>query len=231
MSRVTGADLRAEGLSTQEQAWAAAAAAALGKDGRPVRIAVDGLEHLGTPAFSVPVNGPLGVRNLGGQAVWQSLAVTGVPVQALPAGRAGMRVTRRFMTLDGAPLDLDHVRQNTVFVLVLEGKAEDGQPHRALLMQGLPAGWEIAGRIAAGKVSGMEWLGEVMETEAQPAADDRFAAVVALGADKPAFRVAVRLRAVTPGSFELPGADVADMYRPAIFARQAAGRIAVLAPE
>ena len=231
VAALPGADFRAEGLSTQEQAWAVAASAALGKAGRPVRIAVDGLEHVGTPSFSVPVSGPVGVRNLGGQAVWQSLAVTGVPVQPLPAGRAEMRVTRKFMTLDGAPLDLEHLRQNTVFVLLLEGKAEDGQPHRALLMQGLPAGWEIAGRIAAGKVSGMEWLGEMTETEAQPAVDDRFAAVVALGTDKPEFRVAVRVRAVTPGGFELPGAEVTDMYRPAIFARQATGRITVLAPE
>jgi hypothetical protein len=142
-----------------------------------------------------------------------------------------MRVTRRVLGLDGAAVDLEKLKQNTVFVLVLEGKAEDGQAHRAMLMQGLPAGWEIAGRIAAGKVSGMEWLGEVTETEAQPAADDRFAAVIALGVDKTEFKVAVRVRAVTPGRFELPGAELSDMYRPAVFARQAAGRISVLAAE
>jgi uncharacterized protein YfaS (alpha-2-macroglobulin family) len=55
--------------------------------------------------------------------------------------------------------------------------------------------------------------------------------VVGLGQDKPGFRIAVRLRAVTPGSFELPGAELADMYRPAIFARQGANRIAVLGPQ
>jgi uncharacterized protein YfaS (alpha-2-macroglobulin family) len=40
----------------------------------------------------------------------------------------------------------------------------------------------------------------------------------------------VRLRAVTPGVFELPGAELADMYRPGIFARQNTGRITVLPP-
>jgi uncharacterized protein YfaS (alpha-2-macroglobulin family) len=100
-----------------------------------------------------------------------------------------------------------------------------------MLLHGLPAGWEIAGRFGDGKVPGMDWLGELSETAAQPAADDRFAAVVDLSADKPSFRVAVRLRAVTPGDYELPGADLSDMYRPAVFARQAAGRITVLAPE
>ena len=34
---------------------------------------------------------------------------------------------------------------------------------------------------------------------------------------------------MTPGTFELPGAEVADMYRPAVFARQAAGRITIVA--
>ena len=126
-----------------------------------------------------------------------------------------MRITRQFFTLDGQPLDLDHLKQNTVFVLLLEGRAEDGQPHRAMVQHGLPAGWEIAARLTSGEVPGMAWLGKLTETEAQPAADDRYAAVVDLTSEKPAFRVAVRLRAVTPGTFELPGAEVADMYRPA----------------
>lgn len=97
-----------------------------------------------------------------------------------------------------------------------------------MLLQGLPAGWEIAGRIAPGTPDGMPWLGELTETEAEPAADDRFAAVLDLTADKPAFRVAVRLRAVTPGDYEIPGAELSDMYRPAVFARQGANRITVL---
>jgi alpha-2-macroglobulin len=121
-------------------------------------------------------------------------------------------------------------------VLVLEGKAEDGQSHQAMLMQGLPAGWEIAGRIAppsheGDKVPGMPWLDTLSATQAQPAADDRFAAILALDTDHPEFRVAVRIRAVTPGSFALPGAELTDMYRPSVFARQAEGRIKILPTE
>jgi alpha-2-macroglobulin len=142
-----------------------------------------------------------------------------------------MRVTRKFFTSTGDTLDLDQLKQNTVFVLLIEGRADDAQDHRAVLVQGLPAGWEIAGRLASGKTAGMPWLGELTETEAQPAADDRFSATVQLTKDQPTFRIAVRLRAVTPGIFELPGAVLSDMYRPAIFARQNTGRIKVLAPE
>jgi uncharacterized protein YfaS (alpha-2-macroglobulin family) len=182
---------------------------------------------------AVALTGPVSVsvRNLGDQAVLRTVSATGVPVTALAAARSGMRLGRQFMTMDGQPLDLDKLRQNTIFVLVLEGRAEDGQPHRAMLQHGLPAGWEIAGRFGAGDAPGLSWLGGLSEVEAQPAADDRYAAVVALTAEKPAFKLAIRVRAVTPGTYELPGAEVADMYRPGVFARQNAGRITVQALE
>ena len=231
LASLPGADLRPENLSTQEQAWAAAAAAVLGRDGRPVRITLDGNAVPPTPALSLALTGPATVRNLDRSPVWQTLSATGVPTEPLPAGRNGMRVSRKFYATNGDTLNLDDLRQNTVFVLLVEGRADDGQDHRAMLLQGLPAGWEIAGRMAAGKVGGMAWLGELSETEAQPAADDRFAATFKLTKDEPSFRVAVRLRAVTPGSFEMPGTVLADMYRPGVFARQNTARVKVQAAE
>jgi uncharacterized protein YfaS (alpha-2-macroglobulin family) len=226
-----GADLAADSLSTQEQSWAAAAGAVLNRNGAPARIALNGNALAPGPFVAAALTGPATARNLGDAAVWRAVSVTGVPAAALPAARSQMRITRQFKTLNGQPLDLDHLTQNTVFVLVLEGKAEDGQPHRAMLQHGLPAGWEIAGRLAGGDAPGMPWLGKLSDPEAQPAADDRYAAVVALTEEKPDFRLAVRVRAVTPGTYELPGAEVADMYRPGLFARQAAGRITVLGTE
>jgi uncharacterized protein YfaS (alpha-2-macroglobulin family) len=225
-----GADVKAEAMSTQEQAWAVAAAAALGKDGRPAHIAV-GTADLTAPVVSVAVEASVAARNLSDRPVWQSLAVSGVPAQAPPPARAGMRITRQFLTLTGDKLDLDQLKQNTMFYLVLEGRAEDGQDHRALVTAGLPAGWEIAARLGEGEPASAGFLGKLSATEAQPAADDRYAAVVALTGKSGDFRLAVRLRAVTPGNFELPGAEVADMYRPGVFARQAAGRVTVLPAE
>lgn len=231
LSVMPGADLAADTLSTQEQAWAAAAGAVLGRNGTLARIALDGHDLPPAPVVSVALTGPVTARNLADQPVWRAVSVTGIPATPLPAARAGMRITRQFKTLDGQALDLDHLKQNTVFVLVLEGKAEDGQAHRAMVQHGLPAGWEIAGRLGGGDAPGMAWLGKLSEPEAQPAADDRYAAVVALTPEQPEFRLAVRLRAVTPGSYELPGAALADMYRPGVFARQAAGRITVQGAE
>jgi uncharacterized protein YfaS (alpha-2-macroglobulin family) len=228
MADLPGADLDPRVLSTQELAWTAAAAEVLGRGAAPPRLSVGGRVQAGV--LSIALAGPETVRNLGHDAVWHSVSVRGVPLAPAPASRAQMRVTRQFFAADGGTLDLDHLTQNTEFVELLEGTAQDGQDHRAMLLQGLPAGWEIAGRLASGTQDSMPWLGTLSETEAQPGADDRYAAVLDLTADKPAFRVAVRLRAVTPGDYEFPGAELSDMYRPTVFARQTANRIAVLPP-
>ena len=222
-----GADLSADTLSTQEQAWLVAAAGVLRGDGSP-RVEADGHDLVATT--QVTLDRPLHVRNTGSEPLWASVSAAGVLREAPPASRNRMRVSRRFFTLDGGTLDLDHLRQNTVFVLLLEGRAEDAQPHRAMLLQGLPAGWENAGLIS-GKPESLPFLGALTETEATPAADDRYAAVLALTPEVPEFRVAVRLRATTPGSYELPGAELSDMYRPVLYARQGANRVSVLPRE
>ena len=49
--------------------------------------------------FAVPLNASHQHFNLGDTPVFQSLAVTGVPVQAEPAARAGMRILRQFLAL------------------------------------------------------------------------------------------------------------------------------------
>jgi uncharacterized protein YfaS (alpha-2-macroglobulin family) len=41
------------------------------------------------------------------------------------------------------------------------------------------------------------------------------------------FVLAYVARAVTPGDFFLPGAEAKDMYRPAVYARTAPGRLRV----
>lgn len=232
VASLPGPDLDPAYLSTQELAWTTTAAAVLGRNGEKPVVALNGKPQAPQAGVvTVALSGPETVRNLGKNPVWQSVSIRGVPLVAAPAARAKMRITRRFFASDGSTLDLDHLTQNTDFVLLLEGHAEDGQDHRAMVMQGLPAGWEIARRIEDAKAAGLDFLSDLTETEAEPAADDRFAAVVDLTSEKPDLRVAVRLRAVTPGDYEIPGAELSDMYRPTIFARQTANRIKVLPRE
>jgi hypothetical protein len=156
------------------------------------------------------------------------VATTGIPREAQPAARQGLTIRRHFHALDGSALNLDTLRAGDGFILILEVRADADDRHQLLLQQGLPAGWEITGRFGAGEVSGLPWLGALTAIDSQPALDDRFAAAVTLEGENRMARIAIRLRAVTAGSFELPGAEARDMYRPALFARQNTGRITIL---
>jgi len=228
-SRIPGPEFTPASSNTQEKGWALLAAAVLGRDGRPVRVALNGAA-LDPPATLIvaPLTGPATMRNAGDGPVWATTSITGIPATALPAGRNAMRIARRFFTLTGQPLNLDQLRSGTSFILQVEGRAEDGQDHQAMLQQGLPAGWEVQARLPAGDIPGMAWVGTLTEPASTPALDDRVAAAVDLTAQQQVIRLAWRLRATTPGRYELPGAEMADMYRPELFARQATARITVL---
>lgn len=223
-----GPELSPGSTSTQEQAWAVLLAASLGRDGRPARIAIDGQERAGEPVLSLTVpEGGLTARNVADRPVVQSVSVTGLPAQPLPAARLGMRVSRRFLTLEGTDVNLDMLRQGDRFILLLEARSETGEAHRSLLQQGLPAGWEVETQLPSGTVSGMPFLGTLTAPDSVAALDDRVAVAMTLTPGAPLARVAVVVRAVTAGSFELPGAQLEDMYRPGVFARQNSGRLTI----
>jgi uncharacterized protein YfaS (alpha-2-macroglobulin family) len=231
LGRLPGADLLPANTSTQEQAWAVAAAQALGRDGRPARIALDGRDLPVAAVVGAALAGNATAQNRGQAAVVQAVSVVGVPTSPLPAASQGMRVARRFFAMDGQALNLDALRAGTDFVVLLEARALTNESHMAMVLQGLPAGWEITGRLPAGEVQGMPWLGTLTEPDSMPARDDRFAAAVTLTPEQSLARLAVRVRAVTAGRFDLPGMEAQDMYRPGVFARQNSARIVVLGPD
>ncbi|MFB9971575.1 hypothetical protein ACFFMP_16895 [Pseudoroseomonas cervicalis] len=119
------------------------------------------------------------------------------------------------------------LRQGDRFILLLEARSETGEAHRSLLQQGLPAGWEVETQLPSGTVSGMPFLGTLTAPDSVAALDDRVAVAMTLTPGAPLARVAVVVRAVTAGSFELPGAQLEDMYRPGVFARQNSGRLTI----
>src|SRR6202000_1443155 len=96
-------------------------AALSGRNGEPAQITLDGKALPPAALVSAPLTGQMTATNAGKKPVWQSVSVTGVLAQAPPAARDGMRISRRFFTLDGKPLDLDQLTQNNTFVLLLEG--------------------------------------------------------------------------------------------------------------
>jgi len=128
---------------------------------------------------------------------------------------------------------IDQVKQTDMFVVVLEGSTQSYVEHQALIVDLLPAGFEVENaRLAdAQSVSQLSWLPEQTPTVYTEFLDDRFVAALDLGYGRRDFRVAYLVRAVTPGVYSLPAAEVEDMYQPQYRARTATGRVTVTAAQ
>ncbi len=222
-------------LSTQEMAWLVLASQGLIGSAGPMHIAVDGkVERRPGEAFYRRLALAAGqqsmtVENRGKGSLYQVMTVTGVPEVPLPAEEEGFTLRRRVFDLKGVPAPLADMKQGESYVVLLEGRSEDGRSHRALIVDLLPAGWEIE-NAALGQgvpLDSFPWLGKLTETEHREARDDRFAAAVNLTPRETNFRTAYIVRAVTPGDFVLPGSYIEDMYRPDLSARGSAGRITI----
>lgn len=249
IDRLTASPHSAERLNTQEKAWLLAAAHALNKGGSAA-LSVDGKSVTGMtlPAAFAPSTSQIAagyeIVNTGPRDLWRTLVIRGAPTVAPSAMEAGYSLKKEYFDLDGNPLDPSHLRQNDRLIVSLSGAASDDANHRSVIVDLLPAGWEIEAPITRAEEYG--FLGPLSTARVIEARDDRFVAAFDLGedlagvrrrfrfveqndADKAdhlaaeAFNLAYLVRIVTPGVFTLPEAVVEDMYRPGVMARTSAG--------
>ena len=231
VDRVQLANLVAQGgpanrLSTQEAAWTLRAAIAVGAeahglvlDGRPVAGNVVRLFD-GTPAV---------IRNAGDSGVTVTITTVGVPVEAPKAGGVGYTITRSHYTADGEPTDLSNVRVGDRLVVVLEVRPDRGVAGgRLMIDDALAAGFEIESPnlLREGDIRALDWLRVNVGAEMTEARSDRFLAAVDWTTGEP-LRLAYVMRAVSPGTYHYPAAQVEDMYRPANFAVSATGSVTI----
>jgi uncharacterized protein YfaS (alpha-2-macroglobulin family) len=219
-------------LSTQEAGWALLATHAL-------------IDRQGTAGFTVngaPVTGPLVrvldadtaagaaqvIANDTGRDQTVTLTTFGVPEVPEPAGGNGYAISRQWYTLDGAPADPSTIRQGTRLVAVVEVVPYAGGEARLMIDDPLPAGFEIdnPNLLLGGEIAAFDWLDTMADTRFTEFRQDRFLAAVDWTTDQ-TFRLAYVVRAVSPGTFHLPAASVADMYRPDYRAQSEAGRITI----
>lgn len=236
---------RVDETTTQEQAWLVLAARALSGGGE-LAYSVDGQAKKSTsePVVLNPDGAALArglhIRNDGDKPVWLQVTARGVPKDPQPAATQGLTVERSYYTLDGQPADLATLRQNDRVIVSLEGRNLEGGYHEAVLLDLLPAGLEIESVLNDDTIKSFPFLSAITPTRIAEARDDRFFAAFdlgkrpyrnwwAFGDDKPgySFHVAYIARAVTPGSFALPAAQVSDMYAPRFYGRTAMGRITI----
>jgi uncharacterized protein YfaS (alpha-2-macroglobulin family) len=237
IDRIAELFAKADRTSTQEQAWLLLAAEAAAKlTGNSMTVAVgdkqpetrDKAEYF---RRVVGANAPvLSVANRGTQPLWRSVSITGVEKAELPAESHGYTVSRQVYGPDGKAADLSKAKQTDLFVVVLTGIRKDsGQDARALIVDLLPAGFEIQNVTApTGDTSGAySWLKDLSTPDYSEGRDDRYIAALDLSNGTANFTLAYVVRAITPGTFKYPALDVEDMYDPETYGRTAMSALTV----
>ena len=225
MDRIAELFASAERTSTQEQAWLLMAAEAAGRiSGGTMTLAENaGVPQTGTaPSYVRRKLGsgaaPVTIANRGDKPVWRTVSLTGVPGAALPEESKGYTVSRTVYRRDGTPADPARMEQGDLYVVVIAGsRADTTVAARALVVDLLPAGFEIEAPAAAGgdKSAAYPWLKKTTDTAYTEARDDRYITALDLGPKTKGFTLAYVVRAVTPGAFEYPATVAEDMYDPA----------------
>lgn len=222
--------------STQENAWMVLAARAFAREAQRVSLSIDGTEHKGNYFRTIRAADLQGktvrIANNGDRPVQVVIGIRGAPVDAEPAAEKGFKISRSYRMLDGTPIaDVTKVTQNERMVVVLRAVPTELVAGRLLLVDFLPAGFEIDNPrlVAGGETGNLKWLGQMSETAHSEFRDDRFvAAFDRRDGDKNPITVAYIVRAVSPGKYAHPPAMIEDMYRPDRFARTEAGTLEVV---
>jgi uncharacterized protein YfaS (alpha-2-macroglobulin family) len=229
-------DLRGKATytSTQEQTWMVLAATALLKEADKMKLSVDGQDKAGAfyksyKALTLDAK-PVTIRNLSPVPVKLTVDVSGNPAQPLPAASEGYAIERSFYKIDGTKADVTKVRQTDRFVVVLKLTEAAAENADLLVVDNLPAGFEIDNPDLVGgtDLSGFDWLETSVTPDHTEYRDDRFVATFKRAPSQSAFfHVAYTVRAVAPGSYVLPAATAEDMYRPWRYGRTGAGMVEV----
>lgn len=230
----------AQGLTTQEQAQLLLAADGLIARAQGLKVSLNG--QAGGPAWGYEalaaiLNAGATFRNDGAGPVWRSVTVVGAPAQAPPAASQGISIEKRLFALNGAAIDPQSIRQGDRLVVALSGAPQGQRLIPAVLVDLLPAGFEIESVLGPADGQGQpQWdgrrvdgpfafLGAISYANITESRDDRFVAAVDLrGAG---FTLAYVVRAVTPGAFTNPGAVIEDMYKPGVYGRSAPGQVRI----
>ncbi|WP_462322856.1 alpha-2-macroglobulin family protein, partial [Halochromatium sp.] len=186
---------------------------------------------------SAPASGSasaLKIANAGDRPLTAMLTRTGIPAVPAPAGGHGYSIERSYYDLEGRRVDPTQITQGARLVVLITVRADQQRAARLLINDPLPAGLEIDNPhlLRSGSIEGLPWLNLVTEPAHIAFGSDRFAAAVERERRDPrSFQLAYVVRAISPGRFAHPAAQVEAMYQPSLRARTASGFMAISAPE
>lgn len=221
--------LAGQPLSPQEAVWSLLAAGALSPDLASTGFALNDAPVQGALIRDVTAEGAGAVLSNGsGRATQVTLTLSGVPVVPEPAGGKGYSITRDYYTDTGEHVDPSQIEQGARLVTVLTVTPHNSGGGRLMIDDPLPAGFEIENPnlLEAGDVAALDWLNAQTDVSVSEFREDRFLTAIDW-TDKTDFRLAYRVRAITPGTFAHPAASVMDMYRPENRGWTNSGRVTV----
>jgi hypothetical protein len=226
-------------FSTQEAVWLLLAAHGLNKtpSREPINILLNNKpliaenSPLRVDFTSAEFQQVIEISNQSKEDLWQHVALTGIPATKPEAIDQGVSITRQYYDFEGKELDPASVKQGTQMVVVLKIDPKDAMPHQWLVVDFLPAGFEIENaRLSQNKNNlTFPWLGESTTAQFIEPRDDRFVSSV-LSKDSQTIQLAYVVRAVSIGNYVRPGLFVEDMYSPKYYARSEEKTTQILAP-
>ncbi|MBY9066552.1 alpha-2-macroglobulin family protein [Hyphomonas sp. WL0036] len=240
----------AQTLTTQEKAYLLLAVNSLMQGESNVQVKVEGLGNGNDndrqyQLSEAQAKSGVSFRLGGDKPLFRTVLVTGAPSAPPPAVASKLEVDKRFYALSGSQVKLDQIDQGERIVVALTITPQERRVNPVIVADLLPAGFEIETilRPADGRLVEYDWrsgedkvrsgafgfLGEIARPQSSQSQDDRF--VAAIDVIEEPVTLAYVVRAVTPGSFAIPGVVAEDMYRPEVFARSAPGRVTVLASQ
>jgi uncharacterized protein YfaS (alpha-2-macroglobulin family) len=204
---------------------------------KDLKLEINGAERAGGYAAQMTgkslLENPLTIANRTGEPVSAVLTTVAAPADPLPAGGDGFAIERTYYTLDGEEANITEAQQNERYVVVLKVTEHNDWPSRIIITDLLPAGLEIdnPSLVDSAKLANFDWLGETEAAHTEFRYDRFVAAFNRSEGDNRDVTLAYVVRAVTPGTYDLPAAQVEDMYRPQYSARTATGRMQVVKAE
>lgn len=224
---------RADYTSTQEDSWTLLAAAALGRDAGDGSVTIGGEPVTGQVYrrfTDAELATSLEVVNTGSERTEAKVTVTGYPMTPPEAVSNGFTITREYFLPDGSRVDpgLTTIAQNERLVVVLKVRPRSLGSGQYVVADPLPAGFEIENpNLGTGEgVADFDWLSldGAIHVESRT---DQYVAAFRYFSEAGSFTTAYLVRAVSPGTFVLPGATVEDMYRPELRASTGSGSVEV----
>lgn len=220
-------------LSTFEKAWLIRVADMFAKRQVPFKMMVNAEERPVEKEFKQTLTSdllktPVTIKNVSQMPLLYTQMLTGEPKDPATIPNKGFELRRELYTLSGQKIDPTAVKSGDLMVVVLSGHLKEHHTHEVMVLDLLPAGFEIETIKLDAETAqkNFGWLNQLTQASRIEKRDDRFFA--AFRAQKPEnFTLAYLVRAINPGTYEYPAATVESMYRPQFSARTPVGKLVI----